>query len=84
MGKIFHRPYAPSTLDSFLRAFTFGHVRQADAIASRFQLALADHGELLGRQEDTGTVMIDIDDTIVEVHGYQKQGAGSATPGSAD
>src|SRR5690625_2720435 len=27
MGKIFHRPYAPSTLGSFLRAFTFGHVQ---------------------------------------------------------
>lgn len=76
MGKIFDRPYAPSTLGSFLRAFTFGHVRQADAIASRFLLALAERTELLGRPEDTGTVMVDIDDTIVEVHGYQKQGAG--------
>src|SRR5690625_1084715 len=76
MGKIFHRPYAPSTLGSFLRAFTFGHVRQADAIASRFLLALAQRTEFLGRRDDSGTVMVDIDDTIVEVHGYQKQGAG--------
>src|SRR5690625_3927281 len=67
MGKIFHRPYAPSTLGSFLRAFTFGHVRQADAIASRFLLALAEGTELLGREDDSGTVMVDIDDTIVEV-----------------
>src|SRR5690606_13764744 len=43
MGKIFHRPYAPSTLGSFLRSFTFGHVRQLDAIASRFLLSLAEH-----------------------------------------
>ena len=42
MGKIFDRAYAPSTLGSFLRAFTFGHVRQADAVASRFALALAE------------------------------------------
>jgi len=76
MGKIFHRPYAPSTLGSFLRAFTFGHVRQVDAVASRFLLALAERTELLGQRGDTGTVMVDIDDTIVEVHGYQKQGAG--------
>jgi len=33
-------PYAPSTLGSFLRAFTFGHVRQLDEVASRFLLAL--------------------------------------------
>src|SRR5690625_2807393 len=75
MGKVFHRPYAPSTLGSFLRAFTFGHVRQADAIASRFLLALAEGTELLGREDDSGTVMVDIDDTIVEVHGHHKQGA---------
>lgn len=76
MGKVFDRPYAPSTLGSFLRAFTFGHVRQADAIASRFLLALAQRTELLGHEDHGGTVMVDIDDTIVEVHGYQKQGAG--------
>lgn len=32
MGKVFHRPYAPSTLGQFLRTFTFGHVRQLDAV----------------------------------------------------
>src|SRR3954447_5756454 len=76
MGKVFTGAYAPSTLGSFLRSFRFGHVRQADAVASRFLLNLAEHTGLLGRVEDTGTVMVDIDDTIIEVHGYQKQGAG--------
>jgi hypothetical protein len=76
MGKVFDRPYAPSTIGSFLRAFTFGHVRQVDAVASRFTLALAERTSLLGRAEDTGTVLVDLDDTIVEVHGYAKQGAG--------
>ena len=33
MGRVFTRAYAPSTLGSFLRAFTFGHVRQLDAVA---------------------------------------------------
>ncbi|SDB80397.1 Transposase DDE domain group 1 [Raineyella antarctica] len=75
MGKVFTGVYAPSTLGSFLRAFTFGHVRQADAVASRFLLNLADHTNLLGEAHDTGAVMVDIDDTIVEVHGHRKQGA---------
>src|SRR5660397_113360 len=33
MGQVFTRAYAPSTLGSFLRAFTFGHARQLDAVA---------------------------------------------------
>ncbi len=36
MKKIFDGCYAPSTMGQFLRAFTFGHVRQLDAVASRF------------------------------------------------
>src|SRR3954454_20534058 len=75
MGRVFTGAYAPSTLGSFLRSFTFGHVRQADAVASRFLLNLAEHTELLGGKQDAGTVLVDIDDTIIEVHGYQKQGA---------
>jgi hypothetical protein len=75
MGRVFTGAYAPSTLGSFLRSFTFGHVRQVDAVASRFLLNLAEHTELLGSRQDTGTVVVDIDDTIIEVHGYQKQGA---------
>lgn len=75
MGKIFDRPYAPSTLGSFLRSFTFGHVRQADAVASRFLLNLAEGTDSLGVAGASGTVMVDIDDTIIEVHGYAKQGA---------
>jgi DDE family transposase len=75
MAKVFTGAYAPSTLGSFLRSFTFGHVRQADAVASRFLLNLAEHTELLGGRADAGTVFVDLDDTIVEVHGYQKQGA---------
>ena len=40
MDRVFERAYAPSTLGSFLRAFTFGHVRQLDAVASRFLTGL--------------------------------------------
>src|SRR5665647_2886730 len=43
MGKVIGGGHAPSTLGSFLRAFTFGHVRQLDAVASRFLRSLAAH-----------------------------------------
>jgi len=80
MGRIFAKAYAPSTLGSFLRAFTFGHVRQLDAVAARFLLALARLVGLaprLPRAGDTGGyAFLDVDDTIIEVHGHAKQGAG--------
>jgi hypothetical protein len=41
MGRVFAHGYAPSTLGSFLRSFTFGHVRQLDAVAARFLTGLA-------------------------------------------
>ncbi len=87
MGRVFARAYAPSTLGSFLRAFTFGHVRQLDAIASRFLIALAGLTRLLGPLADQTRLdiepdaiaryaLLDVDDTIIEVHGHAKQGAG--------
>jgi hypothetical protein len=83
MSRIFTRAYAPSTLGSFLRAFTFGHVRQLDAVAARFLVALAGLSRLLGAaagpaipDTDAGYVLLDVDDTVVEVHGHAKQGAG--------
>jgi hypothetical protein len=74
MPKLFDRAYAPSTLGSFLRAFSFGHVRQLDAVASRFLTGLASCSPLL--DHNAGLVLVDVDDTIIEVHGYAKQGAG--------
>jgi hypothetical protein len=77
MSRVFARAYAPSTLGSFLRAFTFGHVRQLDAVASRFLTALADQTPLLDQSSaESEHVLVDVDDTIIEVHGYAKQGAG--------
>jgi hypothetical protein len=75
-GKLFANAYAPSTLGSFLRAFTFGHVRQLDAVASRLLAGLAKHAPLLAVQSAGQFVFLDVDDTIIEVHGYQKQGSG--------
>lgn len=62
---------APSTLGTFLRAFTFGHVRQLDRVLSeslgRAWRAGAGPGE--------GRLVVDVDSFIGETHGYQKQGA---------
>jgi hypothetical protein len=53
MGKVFTSAYAPSTLGSFRRAFTFGHVRQLDAVASRFLVRLAERAPLVAASEGT-------------------------------
>jgi hypothetical protein len=76
MGRVFANAYAPSTLGSFLRAFTFGHVRQLDAVAARFLTRLAGRAPVLAAPPAGQRVMVDIDDTIIEVHGYAKQGSG--------
>jgi hypothetical protein len=75
MGRVFKDAYAPSTLGSFLRAFTFGHVRQLDALASRFLTGLATQAPLV-QVGESERVLVDVDDTIIEVHGYAKQGSG--------
>jgi hypothetical protein len=62
---------APSTLGTFLRAFTFGHVRQLDRVL----------GETLtrawraGAGPGSGRLVVDVDSFVGEVHGYAKQGA---------
>lgn len=81
MGRVFTNAYAPSTLGSFLRAFTFGHVRQLDAVAVRFLAGLAGRAPLLPipavpSRTVADWAVLDVDDTVVEVHGYAKQGAG--------
>src|SRR4051812_45378987 len=75
MGRLFDRPYAPSTLGSLLRAFRFGQVRQLDAVAARLLTGLAQRTPVLAGIDD-GLVAVDVDDTVIEVHGYAKQGAG--------
>ncbi len=65
------RVMAPSTLGTFLRAFTFGHIRQLDkVIAETIRRAWA-----LGAGPGADPVVIDLDSTICEVHGKLKQGA---------
>lgn len=65
------RVMAPSTLGTFLRSFTFGHVRQLDAVIA----AVIGRAWSLGAGPGSQPMTIDLDSTIVEVHGDQKQGA---------
>jgi hypothetical protein len=62
---------APSTLGAFLRAFTFGHVRQLDKLlAESLQRAWK-----AGAGPGDGRLVIDLDSFVGEVCGHQKQGA---------
>src|SRR5829696_2510168 len=47
MGRLFSGVRAPSTLGTFLRAFTFGHVRQLDSVAAAFLAGLAGKAPVL-------------------------------------
>jgi hypothetical protein len=67
-----HRVMAPSTLGTFLRAFSFGHVRQLDRV---LDVALK-RAWAAGAGPGDGPLVIDLDSFVGEVHGYQKQGAG--------
>jgi len=66
------RVMAPSTLGTFLRAFTFGHVRQLDAVIGE----TLRRAWQLGAGPDSERLVVDVDSTICEVVGKQKQGAG--------
>src|SRR3954451_6741428 len=74
MDRLFIGVRAPSTLGTFLRVFTFGHVRQLDGVAARLLAQLAARTPLLPGAGEVAYV--DIDDTVRATHGYAKQGAG--------
>ena len=67
-----HRAMAPSTLGTFLRSFTFGHVRQLDRVLGQ----LLRRAWAAGAGPGAGRLVIDVDSFIGEVHGPRKQGAG--------
>jgi Transposase DDE domain group 1 len=62
---------APSTLGTFLRAFTFGHVRQLDKLLGES----LERAWKAGAGPGDGRLVIDVDSFVGEVCGYQKQGA---------
>ena len=79
MPRLFTGIRAPSTLGTFLRLFTFGHVRQLDAVAARLLAALAAAVPVLPDADQF--VLVDIDDTVRQTYGYAKQGAGRGYTG---
>ncbi len=74
MDRLFGGVRAPSTLGTFLRTFTFGHVRQLDAVATTMLAQLARRTPLLAGADQVAYV--DVDDTVKATYGYAKQGAG--------
>ncbi|MFF1933090.1 transposase [Streptomyces sp. NPDC058228] len=73
LPRLFAGVQAPSTLGSFLRSFTHGHVKQLHAMARRLLPRLASRPPLLPGANQVAYV--DIDDTIRRTYGYAKQGA---------
>ena len=66
-----HRVMAPSTCGTFLRSFTFGHVRQLD----RLFATILQRAWTAGAGPDDKPFTIDMDSTICQVYGSDKQGA---------
>jgi hypothetical protein len=66
-----HGVMAPSTLGTFLRSFTFGHVRQLDRLSE----GLLSRAWGFGAGPGEAPMTIDIDSTICQVYGKQKQGS---------
>jgi hypothetical protein len=62
---------APSTLGTFLRAFTFGHVRQLDALLGRS----VERAWQAGAGPGDGRLVVDVDSFVGEVCGRLKRGA---------
>ena len=73
MKTLFDGVYAPSTIGTLLREFTFGHTRQLDGVLRGHLVALCGRVDLLpGAQE---RAFIDIDSLLRPVYGHAKQGA---------
>jgi hypothetical protein len=73
MPAVFGGVRAPSTLGTFLRAFTHGHALQLHAVHRRFLGVLAAHAPLLPGSGEKA--FIDVDSTHKRVYGRAKQGA---------
>jgi hypothetical protein len=74
MGELFDGVRAPSTLGSFLRALSWGNVRQLEAVSRRLLAELAARAPVL---PDAAALMwLDVDSCQRRVYGHAKQGAG--------
>jgi hypothetical protein len=73
MPALFGTVYAPSTLGSFLREFTHGHVLQLQSASREFLVQLARRTPLLSGAEEL--TFVDVDSMLRRVYGKKKSGA---------
>src|ERR1700730_14202289 len=73
MKTLFEGVYAPSTVGTLLREFTFGHARQLESVLREHLVALCGRVDLLPGADQQ--VFIDIDSLLRPVYGHAKQGA---------
>jgi hypothetical protein len=73
MKTLFGGVYAPSTIGTLLREFSFGHARQLESVLRHHLSALYDGVDLLPGADVRA--FIDIDSLLRPVYGYAKQGA---------
>lgn len=65
--------YAPSTVGTVLREFTFGHARQLESVLGAHLVALCERVDLLPGADER--VFVDIDSLLRPVYGHAKHGA---------
>ena len=70
---LFGGVYAPSTIGTLLREFTFGHARQLEAVLGAHLAALCERVDLLPGADVRA--FVDIDSLLRPVYGHAKQGA---------
>lgn len=73
MKTLFDGVYAPSTVGTLLREFTFGHARQLESVLREHLVALCRRVDLLPGAD--ARVFVDIDSLLRPVYGHAKQGA---------
>jgi hypothetical protein len=72
-SSLFDLTRAPSTVGTWLRAHKWSNVRQLDAVSRELLARLWQAGA--GPADLSASLIIDLDSTIVQVHGRNKQGA---------
>ncbi len=72
--------YAPSTLGTLLREFSFGHARQLESVLREHLIALAGRTELLAGIAEQA--FIDIDSLLRPTYGRANRAPPTATPKS--
>jgi hypothetical protein len=73
MKTLFGGVYAPSTIGTLLREFTFGHARQLESVLAGHLTRLCERVDLLPGADVRA--FVDIDSLLRPVYGHAKQGA---------